>query len=259
MPRIEKQMLKTQSGSFTVGSCRIAAEEKMDMTVFKNDATLFIEFVGDIYDSIETEYVTVGGCGDVLPFTKSDFIKYAFTAMCTRVRRVTNDRTFIGSERFEIRCDDPWQLPAALAAVINSVGRVTLENPVITIEPVWNHEYDVYILTQREWHKVTQQLRATARAGNMKLVLVNALAGDRSGDEMLMSLIPVRDEMGRIVQIAHRTQPVDPIAAAVYVISGFDPEIYAGVSLALHPLLLPPYYITVGALRQNLWRLTDAA
>lgn len=259
MPRIEKQMLKTQSGSFTIGSCRTAAEEKMEMTVFKNDAALFVEFVSDIFDAIEVEYVNVAGCGDALPFTKDDFIKYAFTAMCARVRRVNNDRSMINGERFEIRCDDPWQLPAAIAAVINSVGRVTLENPVITIEPVWNHEYDTWILSQRQWHRVTQQLRAVSRAENMKLVLVNALAGDRSGDEMLMSLIPVRDEMGRIVQIAHRTQPVDPIAAAVYVISGFDPEIYAGVSLALHPLLLPPYYVTVGALRQNLWRLTDAA
>lgn len=259
MPRIEKQMLKTSSGSFTIGSCRTAAEEKMEMTVFKNDATLFIEFVSDIYDSIETEYVTVAGCGDALPFTKDDLIKYAFTAMCARVRRVNNDRSLIAGNRFEIRCDDPWQLPAAIAAVINSVGRVVIENPIITIEPVWNHEYDGWVLGQRSWHRVTQQLRATSRANGMKLVLVNALAGDRSGDEMLMSLIPVRDEMGRIVQIAHRTQPVDPIAAAVFIISGFDPEIYAGVSLALHPLLLPPYYVTVGALRQNLWRLTDAA
>jgi hypothetical protein len=259
MPRIEKQMLKTPSGSFTIGSCRTAAEEKMEMTVFKDDAVLFTEFVTDIFDAIEVEYVTVAGCGDALPFTKDDFLRYAFTAMCSRVRRVNNDRSMIAGERFEIRCDDPWQLPAAIAAVINSVGRVTLENPVITIEPAWNHAYDNLVLNQRQWHRVTQQLRAVSRAENMKLVLVNALAGDRSGDEMLMSLIPVRDEMGRIVQIAHRTTPVDPIAAAVYIISGFDPEIYAGVSLALHPLLLPPYYVTVGALRQNLWRLTDAA
>jgi hypothetical protein len=150
-------------------------------------------------------------------------------------------------------------MPAIIAAVINSVGRVILENPVVTIEPKWNAEYDTYLLTQREWFQVTQKLRALSRIEHVKLVLVNALSGDRSGDEMLMSLIPVRGEDGRITQIGHRTMPVDPIAAAVYIISGFDPEIYAGVSLALHPLLLPPYYITVGAVRQNLWRLSDAA
>jgi hypothetical protein len=259
MPRIDKQMLKTQGGSFTIGSCRTVAEEKMEMTVFKNDATLFTEFVGEIYDSIEAQYVTVAGCGDALPFTKTDLINYAFTAMCTRVRRVNNDRSPINGEQFEIRCDDPWQLPAAIAAVINSVGRVMVESPVLEIVPVWNHEYDSHVLSQSAWHRITQRLRAVSRAENMKLVLVSALAGDKTGDEMLMSLIPVRDEMGRVIQVGHRTTPVDPIAAAVYVISGFDPEIYAGVNLALHPLLLPPYYITVGALRQNLWRLTDAA
>lgn len=259
MPRIDKAMLKTQSGSFTIGSCRTAAEEKMEMPVFKNDATLFIEFVGDVYDSIESQYVVVAGDGGELPFTKTDFVKYAFTAMCTRVRRVNNDRSSVNNERFEIRCDDPWRMPAVIAAVINAVGRVVLEQPVITIEPVWNHDYDEYVLTVQQWHRVSQQLSAVARVEGMKITLVNALAGDRSGDEMLMSLIPVRDEMGRIVQVAHRTTPVDPIAAAVYIISGFDPEIYAGVSLALHPLLLPPYYVTVGAVRQNLWRLSDAA
>lgn len=251
MPRIDKAMLKTQSGSFVVGSCRTAAEEKMEMTVFKTDADLFVEFVGDVYDSIVASYTSTPGCGD-LPFTKNELVKYAFTGMRTRIARVRNERS-------EIRCDDPWQMPAILAAVINSVGRVILENPVITIEPRWNHEYDQFILTQREWFSVTQRLRAVAKADGMKLINVNALSGDRSGDEMLMSLIPVRSEDGRIVQIGHRTMPVDPIAAAVFVISGFEPEIYAGVSLALHPLLLPPYYITVGALRQNLWRLSDAA
>lgn len=259
MPRIDKQMLKTQNGSFTIGSCRTAAEEKMEMPVFKNDADMFVEFVSDIYDSIETQYVVVAGCGDALPFTKDEFVRYAFTAMCARVRRVTNDHSLVNGARFEIRCDDPWQVPAILAAVINSVGRVALETPVITIEPVWNHEYDVFVLTTAQWHRITQRLRAVSKADGMKITLVNALAGDRSGDEMLMSLIPVRDEMGRVIQIGHMTTPVDPIAAAVYVISGFDPEIYAGVSLALHPMLLPPYYVTVGALRQNMWRLTDAA
>jgi hypothetical protein len=252
MPRIDKSMFKTQSGSFTLGSERTAAEEKLNVAVFASDADLFVEFVGDLYDSIETQYVAATGHISAMPFTKEDFVKYAFTGMHTRLARVNNTRSVI-------RCDDPWQMPAVLAAVINSVGRVVLEQPVITIEPVWNPVYDPFLLTVQQWHRITQGLRAIARVSEMKLVLVNALAGDRSGDEMLMALIPVRDEVGRIVQIGHRSMPVDPIAAAVYIISGFAPEIYAGVSLALHPLLLPPYYVTVAALRQNLWRLSDAA
>lgn len=222
------------------------------MPVFQSDSTLFTEFVSEVYDSIEAQYITAGGRDDGLPFTKEEFISYAFLGMRTRLARV-ND------ERFYVRCDDPWQMPALLAAIINSIGRVQIEDPVVTVYPVWNPALNEYLLTRTEWIRMTQLLRGVANTKGMKLVFVNSLAGDRSGDEMLLSLVPVRDDVGRIVRIAHKTQPVDAIAAAVYIIAGFAPDIYAGVSTALHPMLLPPYFITVGALRQNLWRLTDAA
>lgn len=252
MPRIDKSMLKSQNGSFSIGSERTVAEEVLHMPVFQSDASLFEEFVGDVYDSIETQYITASGQEVGLPFTKVEFLAYAFTGIRTRLARVNDDR-------FYIRCDDTWQMPAILAAIFNSIGRVQIEDPVVTVYPVWNVAYDGFLLTRIEWIRITQLIRGVARNQNIKLVLVNSLAGDRSGDEVLLSLIPVRDEQGRIVRISHKTQPVDAIAAAVYIIAGFAPDIYAGVSTALHPMLLPPYYITVGALRQNLWRLTDAA
>jgi hypothetical protein len=252
MPRIDREMLKTPSGSLNIGSERTVAVERMEMTVFQTDADLFVDFTSAIYEAIATQYAAATGHVTALPFTREEFVGYAFTGMRSRLARVNN-------ERFEIRCDDPWQMPAALAAVINSVGRVMLEAPVIEILPVWNPEYNTYLLDRRTWQRVTQGLRGVSKNPQMKLVLVNALAGDRSGDEELLSLIPVRDVAGRIVQIGHRTHQVDPIAAAVFIISGFAPEVYDGVSLALPALLLPPFYIEVGALRQNLWRLTDAA
>lgn len=260
MPRMDKSMFKTQGGSFSVGSRRTAAEEKMEMTVFKSDAELFVQFVGEMYDSIETAYTAVATSDRPMQFTKEEFVQYAFTAMATRVRRITNDHSLINGERFELRCDSPWALPATLAAVINAVGRVMWEVPVVTIEPVWNHAYDEFVLVnERVWHRISQAIRATSRIEGMKLVLVNQLAKDPMGDDALMVLIPVRDEMGRIVRVGHRTMPVDPAAAAVFLISGFDPDIYAGVNLALPALLLPPYYVEAGEVRQNLWRLTDVA
>jgi hypothetical protein len=252
MPRIDKSMLKNSNGSFQIGSERTTAEEVLSVPVFQNDAELFVGFVGDVYDSIESMYAAANAQAVGLPFTKEELVKYAFTGMRSRLARVNN-------ERFDVRCDDPWQMPAILAAIINSIGRVEIEAPVITMVPTWNVTYDEFVMTRSDWHRVTQLLRGVVRNDMMKLVVVNALAGDKAGDEMLLSLIPVRDDVGRIVRIAHRTQPVDPIAAAVYVIAGFAPEIYAGVSLGLHPLLLPPHYIAVGALRQNLWRLSDVA
>jgi len=260
MPRIDKSMFKSSSGPFQIGSERTTAEEALEVKVFQTDADLFVSFVGEVFDSFESQYQAANAQRPLLPFTKDDFVRYAFTAMRARLMRVNNERNVrIHDEQFMIRCDDPWQMPSIVAAVLNSIGRVSMESPVITVVPVWNPEYDEFVMTQRDWFKITQQIRGVAKNEYMKVVLVNSLSGDKSGDEMLLSLIPVRDEVGRVVRISHREQPVDPIAAAVFIIAGFDPEIYAGVNLGLHPLLLPPYYITVGAVRQNLWRLTDVA
>lgn len=259
MPRIDKSMFKTASGGFLVSSRRAVAEMKMEMVVFKADSDLFAGFVGELYDSIAAQFAVAGGHGAELPFTRDDLVKYAFTAMCTRVRKITRDRSFINGERFELRCNDPWRIPAVIAGVVNAIGRVTNEIPVVTIVPVWNHELDDQILSVAQWHRVSQALAAVNRTEGMKMVLVEALASDDTGDDMLMTLIPVRDEMGRIRHIGHRTLPVDPAAAAVYIISGFDHEIYAGVNLAQPAMLLPPYYVEVSEVQQNLWRLTDAA
>lgn len=253
MPRIDKTMLKSQGGSFPVGSERSVVEEVLEVQVFSEDATLFTEFVSDIYDAIASQYAIVSGIQPgVFPVTREEFVAYAFTALRTRVARVNNDR-------WPIRCNDPWQLPSVLAAAINGIGRVQIETPVVTITPVWNPAYDTYLLDVRQWNQVTQRLRAISANSEMKLVLVKALADDKAGDENIMSLVPVRDELGRIVRLSQREHEVDPIAAVVYLLAGFAPEIYAGLTLATHPLLLPPYYITVAALHQNMWRLADVA
>lgn len=253
MPRIDKSMLKSQGGSFPVGSERTVAEDVLEVPVFTEDAGLFIAFVNEIRESIEARYVIVSGGHPMnFPVTEEEFVKYAFTAVRTRVARVNNDR-------WAIKTNDPWQLPSVLAAAINGIGRVSLERPVVTIVPVWNPQYDEYLLTTREWHSITQRLRAVANNSEMKIVLVKAIADDRSGDEALMSLVPIRDERGRIVKLAKWDMEVDTIAAVVYLLAGFAPDIYAGLTLATHPLLLPPYYVTAAALHQNLWRLTDVA
>jgi len=259
MPRIDKTMLKSQGGSFPVGSERTVVEEPVQMIVFKNDADLFIRFVTDIYDEIASQYVIVSGGRPLdFPVTLEEFIKYAFTAVKTRVSRVANNTANASGVRWAIRTDDPWQLPSVLAAALAGIGIVAQEAPIVTLVPVWNPEYDHYLMTVREWNVTTQRLRAVANNSEMKVIFVKAIASDKSGDEALMSLIPVRDSMGRIERLgSHHT--VDTIAAVVYLLAGFDPDIYAGMSLATHPMLLPPYYVSVAALHQGLWRLTHVA
>lgn len=156
MPRIDKMMLKSQSGSFPVGSERTVVEEVMTMAVFSEDASLFTQFVTDIYDAIASQYVIVSGGRPMdFPVTLDEFVKYAFTAVKTRTARVNN-------ERWPIRTNDPWQLPSVLAAAINGIGIVTIERPIVTIVPVWNPAYDEYLLSVREWNAITQRLRAVA-------------------------------------------------------------------------------------------------
>jgi len=261
MPRIDKSVLKGQGGSFNIGSERTVAEEVLQVAVFQSDdGELFAGFVSDVYDAIASQYQTAYATNAPLPFTREELVKYAFTGMRARLARVNNEGGVrVNGERWQIRCDDPWQMPAILAAVLNSIGRVQVEDPVITIYPIWDERFDAQVLDRAAWIRITQLIRGVASSPAMKLIVVNQLAGDRSGDEMVLTLIPVRDEVGRIVRFGHRNQPVDAIAAAVYYIAGFAPSIYAGVTTAQHPMLLPPYFITVGALRQNLWRLTEAA
>jgi hypothetical protein len=262
MPRIDKTMLKSQGGSFPVGSERTVVEEVQQMEVFKNDAELFTSFVVDVYDALAAQYVIVSGGRPMdFPVTQEEFVKYAFTAMKTRVSRINNNSATsagVSGQRWPIRTNDVWQLPSVIAAAINGIGIVTLEAPVVTLVPVWNPEYDNMLLTVREWHSITQRLFAVARNSEMKVVFVKAIADDKFGDEALMSLIPIRDELGRIVRLgSHHT--VDTIAAVVYLLAGFDPDVYAGLTLATHPMLLPPYYVTAAALHQGLWRLANVA
>lgn len=259
MPRIDKSMLKSQGGSFPVGSERTVVEEVMAMVVFKNDAELFTQFVTDVYDALASQYVIVSGGRPMdFPVTLEEFVKYAFTAVKTRTARISNNTAAVAGERWPIRTNDPWQLPSVIAAAINGIGIVSMEAPVVTVVPVWNVAYDVMLLSVREWNSITQRLRAVAGNSEMKVVFVKAIADDKFGDEAILSLIPIRDELGRIVRLgSHHT--VDTIAAVVYLLAGFDPDVYAGMSLATHPMLLPPYYVTVAALHQGLWRLSNVA
>lgn len=259
MPRIDKSMLKSPGGSFPVGSERTVVEEVVTMVVFKNDAQLFIEFVGDVYEAIASQYVIVSGGRPMdFPVTREEFVKYAFTAVKTRVARVSNKTVSVPGDRWPIRTNDSWQLPSVIAAAINGIGVVSKEEPIVTLVPVWNPDYDEMLLTVREWNSITQRLRAVAGNSEMKVIFVKAIADDKFGDEALMSLVPIRDEMGRVVRLgSHHT--VDTIAAVVYLLAGFDPDVYAGVTLATHPMLLPPYYVTAAALHQGLWRLSNVA
>jgi len=253
MPRIDSSILKGLGEVTKLGSNRLIVDEVQDMILWHDtsDAALFEGFVSDIWD-VYNERWGMYHESQELPVSKAELLRYAYTAVKTRVSRVRGDR-------FHLRCDEQWQMPAPLALAVNGLGRVTLEAPVVTIMPLWNTEYDPFVITdKKEWYRITERLRAIGADHDCKFVFAGALAGDRTGDEAVMSLVPVRDELGRMVRLhAHHT--VDAVAATVFLISGFQASVYGEYTLRTHPQILPPYYIETAALKQYLWRYVATA
>lgn len=238
MPRIEKTMLKGMQVS-GLHVERSIADSEVEVTVL-NDPQIFSRYVANIYDAISYRWLSDHVNGTP-PVDAEEFLRYAITAVRTRVARVNN-------ERFTSRCDDPWCLPAQLAVPINGIGRVTAERKIITINPAWNKALDPQLLGQQEQRRVTRRMKDMTEYQGSKFVMVDALAGQRDGDEILMSLVPVRDEHGAITEL-RSDYDIDPIAAAVYLICGLYPQALDGVALPSHPLLMSASYIrTAGVL-----------
>lgn len=214
---------------------QVTTAEEVQIVVFATDDLLFREFVDAAYDAHVYKWEANHAIGSFL-VTREEWMLYAFTALRSRLARV-ND------EPGQIRSDAEWQIPAMIASVLNAIGRVTIDGPAMQYVPVWNTEYDDMVLSRAEWLRITTKLRALASdRENAKFVFIRSLDGNRTGDRMIMDLIPVRDATGRIVRL-HSEQPVDGVAAFVYLACGFMPDIFAGINLDIHPRMLPRKYI----------------
>jgi hypothetical protein len=212
-----------------------SSAREVRVPVFETDDSLFRTFINAAYDSHVYKWEATHPVGS-FTVTREEWMKYAFTALRSRLARVNDDPG-------QIRSDDEWQIPSMIASVLNAVGKVTIDAPAMQYTPVWNKAYDNMVFTKPEWARVTAKLRALAAdRDNAKFVFVRSLAGDRSGDRMIMDLIPVRDSVGKIVRL-HANQPVDGVAAFVYLAMGFAPEVYANLTLEVHPRALPGRYL----------------
>lgn len=234
MPQLERGAFEGSDLRKITSQVSTVLEEVL-VPVFATDALLFRKFVDATYDSHVYKWEAHHAVGSFL-VTREEWMAYAFTALRSRLARV-ND------EPGQIRSDDEWKIPSMIASVLNSLGRVTVDAPAMIYKPVWNRAYDAEVLPRDVWVRVTAKMRALESDREYsKFVFVRGLSGDRSGDPMIMDLIPVRDATGRIVQL-RSDQPVDGVAAFVYLACGFMPDIYDGVSLDIHPRLLPRRYI----------------
>jgi hypothetical protein len=233
MPQLDRTAFEGAELARVHSSVAVAREVKL--RVFETDDSLFRQFIAATYRSHTYKWEAVHPQGTFL-VTEEEWYRYAVTALRSRLARV-ND------ERGHIRSDAEWQIPSMIAAVLNGIGRVTIDAPAMVYTPVWNIAYDGLLLTVNEWADITARLRSIAADREFtKFVFVRNLTGDRTGDPMIMDLIPVRDTTGKIVQLRSQV-PVDGVAAFVYLAMGFLPVEYAVFDLNVHPRALPPKYL----------------
>jgi hypothetical protein len=248
MPRIDEKMLKGLSGPEITHSERYVGEDKLEVSVLKERET-FDEFVAGLYSAIDSRW-GMYHFGVTTPVTQEEFASYSLTAVLARVMRTRN-------ERFHIRCDDVWAIPAPLAGILAGIGRVTIETPVITLMPSIEKELLTEALTYDAFSNISRRLRAMEEDPNCKFVFAHAIAGEKDGDEALMSLIPVTDDKGRLVELRQRYE-IHPIAAAAYLILGLRPEGLGNEALSAYPLLRSPHYMRIVGVKAFLHRFYDS-
>lgn len=251
MPRIEKTMLKGLDLAKFVSAEREIGNEVLEVTVLK-DEVIFERFVDSIYDAVSTRWGMFHTGAD-FPVTKEQFLRYSYTAVRARVARVRN-------ERFHVRCDDAWTVPAPIAAILAGLGNVMLEAPVVEIRPKWDGRHDDRLLTLSEWEQVSRRMRAVEKDENCKFIFAHAIEGGKAGDEVLMCLIPVRDETGRLVQLEGGFKmDVDPIAGVAYLILGLEPDDAVGLAQPTHVLRSSPWSFKAKSLLTILDRFAEAS
>jgi len=249
MPRIDEKMLKGLSGPEITHSERYIGERRLNVSVLKQRDT-FDEFVGGLYEVTDDRWGMYHH-GSQTPISREESLRYGLTGVVSRVMRVRG-------ERFHIRCDDQWALWSPLAAVLAGIGRVTLESPVLSLVPSIEQDLIDECMTYDEWSRTSNRLRGMEADPYCKFVFAHAIAGDRDGDEALMSLIPVTDESGHLVELRQRYE-IHPIAAAAYLILGLRPEgLEGGETQAVHPLLRSPHFIQIAGVKAFLHRFYDS-
>jgi len=228
---------------------REVADGELHVDILSQDTTLFERFVNDQYDIIDTRWNAYKG--SVTPITRDDFLRYCYTAVRTRVARVRN-------EKFHIRCDSEWQLVTGLASILAQIGRVILTTPTVTILPRLDVRHDEYLITVEEFYRISSNLRMMAKDPDCKFIFADAIAGDRRGDETLMALIPVRDELGRI-SVVRGYKDFDAVAGVAYFILDLQPEQLDGTALSRHPLMMPPYFLRTATVIQYMTRYAEVS
>jgi len=210
------------------------ARGELHVTVLATDTTLFERYINEQFNIIGARWEAFKSTET--PITRDEFVRYCYTAVRTRVARVRD-------EKFHIRCDSEWQLITGLATMLAQIGRVTSTSLGVTIIPKWNEALNEFLIpTRDEFQTISMKLRMMAREPHCKFVFADAIGGDKRGDDTMMTLIPVRNELGQLTLVRGQ-KDFDAVAGVAYLILDLLPEGLDGVALSGHPLLTPPFFI----------------
>jgi hypothetical protein len=250
------------------------------ITVFGIDSNLFTLLIDQMYNSMEGHWFDT--TRQRFPVTSDEFRMYCYMAARTRISRVNNERRHIWS----LRTNDDWALPSQIANVVNSVGRVFMDETATLLIPIWpvaTAEKDLHpdvdtALMMGEIERgvfmdITLRMKRVQshfnRLQGVPVVFVDHLASEVEGDPDVMCLVPAYATIDsasfgetpvRLHARASSDRMVNGTVAFNYLAWALLPSIYLTNHVGLHPNETPGgRYIEVEAVNATWIRLLAKA
>jgi hypothetical protein len=193
------------------------------------DVEVFRTFVLSMHNAMSDH---VESRGLRMTVTEDELFTYFLSAVRTRCYRASR-KYEAHDPAFHLRCNSAWALPAMFAAIVDKIGVVELTVPRAVFVPVWNTALNELTFTQpAQLVQITGKLRSLADHPDLKMAFVSAIQNNETGDQEVMTLIPLRDELGRIREIRGKV-PFDGVSAAIvyalHMVHGFYEAVEASM------------------------------
>jgi hypothetical protein len=253
---------------------------QVPITVFGTDSDLFNLLIGELYNSMEGHWFDT--THQSLPVTPEEFRAYCYMAARTRISRVNNERRSV----WALRTNDDWALPSQIANVVNSVGRVFMDETATQLIPVWpvrtaardlHPDVDTDVMRQSVeeglFMDISLRMKRVKshfdRLQGVPVVFVDHIANEVEGDPDVMCLVPsyarpdsasVGETPVRLHARASSDRMVNGTVAFNYLAWALLPAVYQTNHVGLHPLEMPGgRYIETGAVQATWLRLLAKA
>lgn len=193
------------------------------------DLEVFRTFVGAMHTAL-TDHVESRGTR--MTVSEPELFTYLLTAVRTRTYRAAK-KYGDHDPSFHIRTNSMWCLPSQFATIVNKIGVVELNVPRATFVPMWNVEHNEFTYSRpEELVPTTQRLRSLADHPDLRLTFIEAMASNETGDEEVLAMIPLRDELGRIREVRGKVN-YDGVSASVVFLLSMVNGFYSALDQAL--------------------------